>query len=72
MPLPFAMRVFSTLNSPGPAADFFALTMLLTLPLLRLRNIWTWPLFAALGAALLLTLIREAWWVCWSAHWCIC
>jgi hypothetical protein len=61
MPLPFAMRVFSTLNSPGPAADFFALTMLLTLPLLRLRNIWTWPLFAALGAALLLTLIREAW-----------
>jgi putative inorganic carbon (HCO3(-)) transporter len=60
-PVPFGMRVFSTLNSPGPAADFFACTMIFALPLVRLRRVWVWPLMAAMGAALLLTLIREAW-----------
>jgi hypothetical protein len=60
-PTPFAMRVFSTLNAPGPAADFFVLTILLALPFLRLRRLWAWPLVIALGAALLLTMIREAW-----------
>jgi hypothetical protein len=59
--VPFGMRVFSTLNSPGPAADFFAVTMIFTLPFLRFRALWTWPLMAALGAALMLTMIREAW-----------
>jgi len=60
-PTPFAMRVFSTLNAPGPAADFFVLTILLALPFLRIRRLWAWPLVIALGAALLLTMIREAW-----------
>jgi putative inorganic carbon (HCO3(-)) transporter len=60
-PTPFAMRVFATLNSPGPAGDFFALTMILAIPLLRFGRVWTWPLLAALGAALLLSMIREAW-----------
>jgi putative inorganic carbon (HCO3(-)) transporter len=60
-PVPFAMRVFSTLNSPGTAGDFFALTIVLLLPWLRLRSVWVWPLLTALGAALLLTLTREAW-----------
>ena len=60
-PSPFVMRVFSTLNAPEPAADFFALTIVLVLPLLRLRSLWAWPLVGALGAALLLTMIREAW-----------
>lgn len=60
-PVPFAMRVFSTLNSPGTAGDFFTLTILLALSLLRLRSLWAWPLLSALGGALLLTLVREAW-----------
>ena len=60
-PVPFGMRVFSTLNSPGPAADFFAVTMIFALPLVRLSRVWVWPLLGAIGAALLLTLIREAW-----------
>ncbi len=60
-PVPFGMRIFSSLNSPQPAADFWAMTMVLTFPFLRLRNVWTWPLLAALGSALLLTLVREAW-----------
>jgi putative inorganic carbon (HCO3(-)) transporter len=60
-PVPFAMRVFSTLNSPGTAGDFCALTIVLALPLLRVRALWVWPFVAALGATLLLTLVREAW-----------
>lgn len=60
-PTPFAMRVFSTLNSPGTAADFFALTIVLALPTLRLRRPWMWAIAGVLGAALLLTLVREAW-----------
>jgi hypothetical protein len=60
-PTPFAMRVFATLNAPGPAADFFTLTILLALPFLRIKRLWAWPLVIALGAALLLTMIREAW-----------
>lgn len=60
-PSPFVMRVFSTLNAPEPAADFFALTIVMLLPRLRLRTLWIWPLLSVLGAALLLTMIREAW-----------
>jgi putative inorganic carbon (HCO3(-)) transporter len=60
-PEPFVMRVFSTLNAPGPAADFFTLAILLSLPVIRLKKAWTWPLLGVLGAALLLTLVREAW-----------
>jgi hypothetical protein len=62
-PVPFGLRVFSTLNSSGPAADFFDLAIILALPLLgiSLRKIWLWPLVTALGAALLLTLVRASW-----------
>lgn len=60
-PVPFGMRIFSTLNSPGTAADYFALVMLFALPFLRARNAWAWPLLAALAGALMLTLTREAW-----------
>ena len=60
-PSPFGLRVFSTLNSTGPAADFFGICIIFSLPFLRLRSVWVWPLIAALGSALLLTLVREAW-----------
>ncbi len=61
LPLPFQMRTFSTLNSVGPAADFFALGIILALPFLDIRRPWIWPLVGALGAALLLTLVRTSW-----------
>jgi putative inorganic carbon (HCO3(-)) transporter len=60
-PVPFAMRIFSTLNSTGPAADFFAIGIIFALPFCRLKNVWVWPLMTLLGCALLLTLVREAW-----------
>jgi putative inorganic carbon (HCO3(-)) transporter len=60
-PVPFGMRVFSTLNSPGTAADFLALTLVFAMPSLRLRTAWSLPLLAAVSGALLLTLVREAW-----------
>jgi putative inorganic carbon (HCO3(-)) transporter len=60
-PSPFAMRIFSTLNSAGPAADFFAFSIIFTLPFCRLKNVWVWPLMTIMGCALLLTLVREAW-----------
>lgn len=61
LPEPFVMRVFSTLNSPGPAGDFIVITLLLMLPYLRFGRVWIWPLVSVLGVALLLTLVREAW-----------
>lgn len=60
-PLPFEVRVFSTLNSPLMFADFIAITMLLTLHRLDKKSVWlTVPLFACV-AALTLTLVRTAW-----------
>jgi len=59
--VPFGLRIFSTLNSTGPAADFFGMCIIFSLPFLRLRSVWVWPLITALGSALLLTLVREAW-----------
>jgi putative inorganic carbon (HCO3(-)) transporter len=60
-PVPFGLRIFSTLNSTGPAAEFFALTFIFTLPYCAIKKVWIWPFLALLGAALLLTLVREAW-----------
>lgn len=60
-PGPFTMRIFATLASPWPAADFFAFTILLALPFFRIRAVWLWPLVVMLTAALLLSLVREAW-----------
>jgi putative inorganic carbon (hco3(-)) transporter len=59
--VPFGLRIFSTLNSTGPAADFFAVCILLALPLCTARHVWVWPVIAVFGAVLLLTLVREAW-----------
>jgi hypothetical protein len=59
--LPFMMRVFSTLNSQGPCADFLAIALVLGLSGIGLRAIYMWPLMAAISAALALTLVRSAW-----------
>jgi hypothetical protein len=60
-PVPFQMRVFSTLNQAGPAADFFVAVIITTLPSISLRRAWIWPFLSMLGAALLLTLVRTSW-----------
>jgi hypothetical protein len=61
LPLPFQLRIFSTLNSAGPAADFFALAIIVSLPFFKLKRVWIWPFVGILGAALLLTLVRASW-----------
>lgn len=60
-PVPFGLRIFSTLNSTGPAADFFVFALLFALPFWRLKRIWMLPFTTLIGGALLLTLVREAW-----------
>jgi hypothetical protein len=60
-PVPFGLRIFSTLNAAGPAADFFALTAIFALPFCRLKNIWIWPFMGLVTCALLLTLVRASW-----------
>ncbi|WP_026961438.1 O-antigen ligase family protein [Alicyclobacillus herbarius] len=60
-PKPLLVRVFSTLNSPGPAANFFAIALA---PMLFERK-WRRPFgFAGVfvvASALALTLVRSAW-----------
>jgi hypothetical protein len=58
---PFQIRIFSTLNSPGPAADFFAIGIILAMPLFDIKRLWISPFVGALAAALLLTLVRASW-----------
>jgi hypothetical protein len=61
VPQPFGLRVFGTLNAPVTLADFLTVTILLTLPRLRLSR---WPLLLALVpciAALALTSVRASW-----------
>jgi hypothetical protein len=60
-PVPFNLRIFATLNSVGPAADFFALCLLFALPNLRVRNFINLFTLPILSAALMLTLVRAAW-----------
>ena len=61
---PFKIRIFSTLNSAGPAADYFTAVIILALPFFELcKRLWSVAAFVgALGAALLwLTLVRSSW-----------
>jgi hypothetical protein len=60
-PAPFQIRVFSTLNQAGPAADFFVAMIMLSLPAIAFKRVWIWPMLSVLGAALLLTLVRSSW-----------
>lgn len=58
LPEPFGVRVFSTLNSPGPFAVFVMAGLLL---LLNGRGSLRWPASAAGLVVLLLSLVRSAW-----------
>jgi hypothetical protein len=57
-PLPYQVRVFSTLNSPGPFATVLAAGLLL---LLASRSPWRWPVAGVALLAFLLTLVRGVW-----------
>jgi hypothetical protein len=57
-PEPFEVRVFSTLNSPGPLAVVLAAGLLVLLSNGRLRD---WPAISAGYAGLLLSVVRSVW-----------
>lgn len=58
LPEPFEVRVFSTLNSPGPFAVVMMAGLLVLLGGGGLRN---WPAISAGYAGFLLSLVRSAW-----------
>lgn len=57
-PLPLRVRVFSTMNAPGPLAQFLTVALLI---LLALRSAIKWPVLAAGLLLLLMSLARSAW-----------
>ncbi|MBC7894721.1 MAG: O-antigen ligase family protein, partial [Cytophagaceae bacterium] len=57
-PQPFRVRVFSTLNAPGPLAQFLSATVLIVLAREGARK---WPAVLAGTLGLLLSLARSAW-----------
>jgi hypothetical protein len=59
--VPFALRVFGTLNAYAPFAHFVSLAMVVNLPRLRLRRPLVVLLYAPCAIALVLTLDRTAW-----------
>ncbi len=64
LPEPFLLRPFSTLNSPGPFADFLVAVLLLNLPRLgRIKPVQIVQLTLIL-ATLVLTMVRSSWLAC--------
>lgn len=57
-PVPMRVRVFSTLNAPGPLAQFLSASLLI---LLADRSLWRWPALLAGTTIFLLSLARSAW-----------
>jgi hypothetical protein len=63
LPAPYKVRVFSTLNAPGPLAQFLSASLLLLLAQ-RARLTWpsiAWPAIALGLTVFLLSLARSAW-----------
>ncbi|MDF2925324.1 MAG: hypothetical protein K0R57_4238 [Paenibacillaceae bacterium] len=60
-PEPLEIRVFSTLNSPGPAAFFLAFALGPMIMEKRWRGIFGWIGVAAVTICLLTTMVRSAW-----------
>ena len=61
IPAPFAFRPFSTLNAPGPFADFLTAAILFNLPRMRDANFARFAQLAVCLAALGITLVRADW-----------
>jgi putative inorganic carbon (HCO3(-)) transporter len=60
-PHPLQIRVFSTLNSPGPAAAWLGLSLCMSLAERRWRPFLGWPGVAIVASGLALTLVRGVW-----------
>lgn len=60
-PEPLEIRVFSTLNSPGPAAGFLALALTPMVLEKKWRGSFSWAGVAVVAFCLLTTLVRSAW-----------
>jgi hypothetical protein len=61
VPLPFQLRPFSTLNSPGTFADFLVMTIMFNMPRLRSAKPLMLGQLAFCMAILLLTMVRSDW-----------
>lgn len=61
LPEPLEVRVFSTLNSPGPAAGFLALALTPMILEKKWRGTLSWVGVAIVAFCLLTTLVRSAW-----------
>ena len=60
-PQPLQIRVFSTLNAPGPAGAFFAAALAPMLLRARWRGPFGWLGVAVTASALAITLVRSSW-----------
>lgn len=60
-PLPLKIRVFSTLNSPGPAATWLSAALAAMLVNRRWRGIFGFVGTLLVGTALAITLVRSSW-----------
>jgi putative inorganic carbon (HCO3(-)) transporter len=60
-PLPLQIRVFSTLNSPGPAAQFLAFSLVPMIFVNKWRGALNWLGVVLVFICLLTTLVRSAW-----------
>lgn len=61
LPIPFQIRVFSLLNSPGPFGNFMAVMLLFALPQLSLRRPWSIAQIPVWLVAFGLSLDRTGW-----------
>lgn len=61
LPLPKKVRVFSTLNSPGPTANYLAFALVPMLFRREWRGPFGWLGTMAVASVLALTLVRSAW-----------
>lgn len=60
-PVPLEVRVFSTLNSPGPAASFLVFALVPMIMEKRWRGIFGWIGVLLIVLCLLTTLVRASW-----------
>jgi putative inorganic carbon (HCO3(-)) transporter len=61
IPVPFQFRPFSTLNAPGPFADFLVAVLLLNLPRLKRPSWLQLVQIMLVVGVLVLTMVRTAW-----------
>lgn len=61
LPLPYEIRVFSSLNSPGPAGMFMSVALLAMLVEKEWRGFMGWLGVPVMALGLIITLVRASW-----------